>query len=61
VINGECDSDSRKQFAENLVSQLPCGEYTEIPGSGHLSNLDNPGAYLGVLIGFLERHSPSSH
>jgi len=61
VINGERDSDSRKRFAANLVSQLPRGEYTEIPGSGHLSNLDNPGAYLGVLLGFLEQHSLCSH
>jgi pimeloyl-ACP methyl ester carboxylesterase len=60
VINGEFDLDSRKRFARYLTSQLSKVEYAQIPGSGHLSNLDNPRAYDRVLREFLRQHAVSS-
>ena len=60
VLNGEFDLDSRKRFARYLTSQLSQVEYAEIPGAGHLSNLDNPRAYDDVLREFLRRHAVSS-
>jgi 3-oxoadipate enol-lactonase len=57
VINGEFDLESRKRFARQPALRLPQGECVEIPGAGHLSNLDNPRAYNDALCQFLERHA----
>jgi pimeloyl-ACP methyl ester carboxylesterase len=57
VISGELDLDSRKQFARHIALQLPRAEFVEIPGAGHLSNLDNPGAYNEALRQFSHRHA----
>jgi pimeloyl-ACP methyl ester carboxylesterase len=63
VMNGEFDLDSRKRFARQLALQLPRVEYAEIPGAGHLCNLDNPRAYNDALKRFLERYAfpPTGH
>jgi 3-oxoadipate enol-lactonase len=60
IMNGEFDLDSRKRFAKQLALQLPQAERVEIPGAGHLCNLDNPRAYNEALKGFLKRHKFSS-
>jgi len=60
IVSGEFDLDSRKRFAEQLALQLPHVERVEIPGAGHLCNLDNPRAYNEALKGFLKRHEFSS-
>jgi 3-oxoadipate enol-lactonase len=57
VINGEFDLESRKRLARQPALRLPRAECLEIPGAGHLSNLDNPRAYNDALGGFLERHA----
>lgn len=57
VISGELDLGSRKRFARHIALQLPGAEYVEIPGAGHLSNLDNPGAYNDALRQFSQRHA----
>jgi 3-oxoadipate enol-lactonase len=60
IVSGEFDLDSRKRFAEQLALQLPQAERVEIPGAGHLCNLDNPRTYTEALKGFLKRHEFSS-
>jgi pimeloyl-ACP methyl ester carboxylesterase len=57
VVSGEFDLDSRKRFARQLAEQLPRSECVEIPGAGHLCNLDNPDAYGNALRRFLERNA----
>jgi 3-oxoadipate enol-lactonase len=57
VISGEFDLDSRRQFARHIALQLPRSEFVEIPGAGHLSNLDNPRAYNEALRQFSQRHA----
>ena len=53
VINGEHDSDARIGAGNDLVRALPDVRLAVIPDAGHLSNLDNPGAYNAVLGEFL--------
>lgn len=38
----------------------PLAEYAVIPGAGHASNLDNPGAFTAVLLRFLDRVVPAT-
>jgi pimeloyl-ACP methyl ester carboxylesterase len=60
VINGELDLDSRRSAGRELAARLPHAEYVELPGAGHLCNLDNPRAYNQVLRRFLDSHSLTS-
>jgi pimeloyl-ACP methyl ester carboxylesterase len=53
VINGEHDSDARIGAGADLARALPDVRLAVIPAAGHLSNLDNPGAYNAVLGQFL--------
>jgi len=63
VIGGALDIDSRRQFADELVRELPRAARAEIPGAGHLCNLDNPLAYTSALQNFFELHTiaPAHH
>ena len=53
IINGEHDSDARIGAGADLARALPDARLAVIPAAGHLSNLDNPGAYNAVLGEFL--------
>jgi pimeloyl-ACP methyl ester carboxylesterase len=53
IINGEHDSDARIGAGTDLARALPAARLAVIPAAGHLSNLDNPGAYNAVLGEFL--------
>ncbi|MGB6306253.1 MAG: alpha/beta hydrolase [Steroidobacteraceae bacterium] len=57
VISGEFDLESRRTAADELASQLPQAERAQIPGAGHLCNLDNPEAYNAAISGFFARHA----
>lgn len=60
IINGEHDTQSRIGAGAELVRALPHAQLAIIPGAGHLSNLDNPGAYNQVLEQFLASSSRRS-
>ena len=53
IINGEHDSDARIGVGADLARTLTDARLAVIPAAGHLSNLDNPGAYNAVLGEFL--------
>jgi len=53
IINGEHDSDARIGAGTDLARALPDARLAVIPAAGHLSNLDNPGAYNAALGEFL--------
>jgi 3-oxoadipate enol-lactonase len=53
IVNGEHDTATRIDAGAELARALPHAQLAIIPGAGHLSNLDNPGAYNQVLDQFL--------
>jgi pimeloyl-ACP methyl ester carboxylesterase len=53
IITGEHDSDARIGAGTDLARALADARLAVIPAAGHLSNLDNPGAYNAVLGEFL--------
>jgi pimeloyl-ACP methyl ester carboxylesterase len=61
LIGGEFDLDSRKIAAAELASQLPQAERVQIPGAGHLCNLDNPAAYTAAIEEFVARRAGPPH
>lgn len=54
AIHGEDDQSIPPERARRTVDALPDGRMTVIPGAGHPSNLERPGAVTGELRGFLE-------
>jgi pimeloyl-ACP methyl ester carboxylesterase len=56
LINGEHD-ETRRRATQHLATQWSRAERVEIPGSGHLCNLDNPAAYNAALRRFLKMHA----
>ena len=61
LVGGEFDLDSRKTAADELASQLLQAERVQIPGAGHLCNLDNPAAYNAAIQEFIARHGVPTH
>ena len=57
VVNGEFDTESRKQAGELLARILPAAEHALVPRAGHLANLDNTPAYNEIVRGFLQRQA----
>ena len=53
IVNGEHDTAVRIGAGAELARALPHAQLAIIPGAGHLSNLDNPGAYNQALDQFL--------
>jgi pimeloyl-ACP methyl ester carboxylesterase len=57
IVNGEHDMESRIGAGAELARALPHAQIAIIPRAGHLSNLDNPGAYNQALDEFLNEHA----
>jgi len=58
VLSGEHDLAGRKRAARQLTARLSDAEFAEIPGAGHLPNLDSPDAYSKLCREFLTHHHP---
>ena len=58
VLSGAYDVASRKRAARELTARLSHAELAEIPGAGHLPNLDRPDAYSRLCREFLIHHCP---
>ena len=59
VLSGEYDLAGRKRAARRLTARLSHAELAEIPGAGHLPNLDSPDAYSKLCRQFLTHHYSS--
>jgi pimeloyl-ACP methyl ester carboxylesterase len=55
VVVGAEDTVTPPEVARGLARAIPGAELVEIPGAGHLSNLDAPEAFLRVLESLLLR------
>jgi pimeloyl-ACP methyl ester carboxylesterase len=63
VIVGEQDAITPASESEAMVAALPRASLARIPRAGHLSNLEEPGAFNGALRAFLDEvdaESPSA-
>jgi 3-oxoadipate enol-lactonase len=55
-IVGEHDRLTTPDIVRRVATQLPGSEVTEIPGAGHVSNLEAPDAFNRAALGFLDKH-----
>jgi len=58
VLSGAYDLASRKRSAWQLTTRLSHAELAEIPGAGHMPNLDRPDTYSRLYREFLTHHCP---
>lgn len=58
VLSGAHDLASRKRAARELTARLSHAELADIPGAGHMPNLDRPDAYSKLCREFLAHHCP---
>ena len=55
VVVGEHDAITPVDDARAMAQAIPHARLEVIPGAGHLSNLENPGAFNGVVAAFLAK------
>jgi 3-oxoadipate enol-lactonase len=53
VIAGGEDLASPPEEVEGMAKQIPGSTFVQIPQAGHLSNMENPGAFNAALLSFL--------
>ncbi len=53
VLVGEEDVASPPQEVEGMAQQIPGSTFRRIPRAGHLSNMENPGAFNEAILSFL--------
>jgi len=57
VLAGEEDAISSPEEMRQIAVALPRGEFVEIPGAGHMTTVENPGAVNKALLTFIEQVS----
>ena len=55
VLGGAEDAITPPAETRAWASRIPAGRFVEIPGAGHLSNMENPAAFNEALAAFLAR------
>lgn len=55
VLNGEHESKSVFRHADEMKRLIKGAEMKVIPGAGHVSNMEKPGAFNAALDAFLTR------
>lgn len=53
VVVGELDRETPPPYARHLADHIAGSTYVEIPGSGHISNLERPDEFDAALLAFL--------
>ena len=54
VMVGEQDVLTPPQLAQEYATKIPGAQFVVIPYAGHLSNLEQPQAFLQAISGFLQ-------
>lgn len=55
VLWGDADAKTPRALSERIAAGIPGAELREIPGAGHLSNLENPAAFTRAVADMLSR------
>lgn len=57
VVVGEYDAITPAEGAREMAAAIPDAAYVEVPGAGHVANLEQPAAFNQALATFLARLS----
>jgi 2-hydroxy-6-oxonona-2,4-dienedioate hydrolase len=55
VFVGDMDDDSESEIADLLVNRIPSAQKIKISGSAHLPNMEKPGEFNRLALGFLRQ------
>ncbi|GAA3243590.1 alpha/beta fold hydrolase [Dactylosporangium siamense] len=58
LVIGDTDSSDIVDVTQRAVRDVPGARRVEIPGAGHMINLEQPDAFNTVLLPFLQEQSP---
>lgn len=60
LIGGEFDRVAAPAVVRQMAAAIPLARYAEMPGTGHLMNLEAPDAFDALLLAFLRESQPKS-
>jgi pimeloyl-ACP methyl ester carboxylesterase len=60
VVMGERDLPDFHRIANRLIKGLPAAQYVEVPGAGHMVNMEAPQALNAALVSFWESQEKAS-
>lgn len=55
---GEFDRNAPPQMMERMAAKIPGAKFVQLPGLGHLPNLENPAAFNAAVLNFLREAIP---
>jgi 3-oxoadipate enol-lactonase len=58
LVGGEFDRVAAPSVMQQMAQQIPRARYVEMPGVGHLMNLEAPDAFDRLLLDFLREPAP---
>ncbi len=58
LLVGDADSVDIESVTERALREVPQARRVEIPGAGHMVNLEQPDAFNAALLPFLQEQSP---
>jgi pimeloyl-ACP methyl ester carboxylesterase len=62
LLTGEHDRKSTVSTAQRMASQIEGSRWVQLPGIGHLQNLEAPDAFDALVLDFLrEPHTSRLH
>ena len=59
LLVGEFDRNAPPQMMERMAAKIPGAKFVQLPGLGHLPNLENPAAFNAAVLDFLREAIPS--
>ncbi len=56
IVHGKLDVNAFLEGGRWLQSKVPSAERVEIPGAGHMVNMEQPEAFNRAILDFLRKH-----
>ena len=58
VLSGEFDTTATPAVMERMASRIPNVQYRQLPGVGHIANMERPADFNRAVVEFLQQHFP---
>ncbi len=58
VLSGEHDTTAAPAVMERMAARIEGAEYRQLPGVGHIANMERPEDFNRAVIAFLQKHFP---
>jgi pimeloyl-ACP methyl ester carboxylesterase len=58
VLSGEHDKTAAPSVMERMAARIPNAQYEQLPGVGHIANMERPDDFNRAVLQFLKQHFP---